>query len=1368
MLLLPTTLHGALAPRARVAGWTRAAKVPCGVAPLMASPRSRTSHLWSPSDLTTFMESPWVSWLERLAREVPTHPLIASADAADPFLEMLGRKGTESEAAVLSALRLQVGGGEVVDLSDVRGSAEARVAATADALARTPAVVYQAPLMSSGFFGVADFLVRVDALGREVTADGSGARYMVWDAKLARRPRPSHVLQLCCYAEMLSKLQGSPVESVGLILGSTPLILRVGAYDALFRRTRARFLAAQNAFSPEHPPELPEPNVQTGRWSSLAASELLQRDDLRLVARLTRSNAAKLCSHGVRTATELADLAFATPLPRVEGIPPAMLRRLVRQAELQRRARASPTAPPPFELLSAACAPLSGLGALPPPHPADAFFDLEGFPFATLPAAEGGDGLPDLIVLSRDADAPRPQGLVIEDSDSPVGRQDRAVAAAGKAADGGGREYLWGVSLRPSPGDGDEGRGVYLSWWAHTAEEERAAFVDAVDWMIAARREQPGMHIYHYGAYELSVLRRLSGRYGTREAEVDELLRSGALIDLYEVVRASLMVGEPRYSIKNIERLYRPSLKRETDVAKGDQSVAVYANWLDAPDGPDVKHSPTLSSLAEYNRDDCESTRQLADWLWGLRCERCLTLPGPRVHDGDGPDDANDESGVDGKEPAASPYQENELEVVRLVDALEAPGGWPAESALAASEPRATLAGMLRYHRREAKPQWWRRFDWLGSPPAELVSEARTLGALVRTDAPAYKSAPRKRRLAYEYSFDPSQEVNLAEGSSIVLRDDDDFVLRGGGLGSDQKDGVDGQATTFGATLHRLDRTRGIAVVECGLEPPATISALPNEFVDASPVERALREHVAAIVAAPVTRTAFTEILARRPPVLDRATTRAEGKINNGSPTEPRPTLLDAGCDPVSAAVASVRALHHSYLCVQGPPGTGKTYTAARCISALVSEGRRVGVMAVSHRAITNLMARAISTIAGSDGSASCGALKLGGSPAELKELQDACEEGCDVVGGDASRRVHARQLRGASALGRSGLEDDELLIGGTAWAFSSERLRGELDVLFVDEAGQLPLAQLAGAARSAQSIVLLGDQMQLPAPSEGCHPGESGASCLEYLLQDAECVPPSMGIFLPTTFRMHPQLCELVSDLSYRGLLRPHPDAAARVVELNQAPSPLTAIPPSPPASPPLPTPPLPQPILDRGAGAVFVPVHHEGNGQTSPEEVNAIRALCSELFEATYVDGETRRPLTAKDVLVVAPYNLQVRALEAALPPGVRVGTVDRFQGQEAPVVILSLCHSEFTRSGASLSDPSSVDASIDAAQTTQSSSSGGGDRGLSFVLNPNRLNVALSRAQCLAIVVGSPRLANTTPKTLQQQRELNVLCRIMEMQD
>jgi hypothetical protein len=739
---------------------------------------------------------------------------------------------------------------------------------------------------------------------------------------------------------------------------------------------------------------------------------------------------------------------------------------------------------------------------------------------------------------------------------------------------------------------------------------------------------------------------------------------------------------------------------------------------------------------------------------------------------------------------------------------------------------RETLSGMLRFHRREAKPQWWRRYEWIARPPTELVADPRTLGELHRTEREPFKSAPRKRRLAYEYRWAHPQQSNLCEASNVVLRDDAPFVMgavlgaSGNGAAAEATalttapiDGSGEELRSLGATLLSLDRTTGLALIECGQEPPQQLSVLPNEFVDGAPVARALRQVAAAMVAKPTMRTALGELLARRRPTVVLPSAAADAAAGGTPPAEGPMAPVCAGEDVVDAAVARVLALRRSYLCVQGPPGTGKTYTAARCIAALVAEGRRVGVMAVSHRAVTHLMRQSLELIAEGHGPSgapgepvvdghgtiaravrSCAAVRLGGSPEELHELERVCVAASDDARGSkvnargskgdgegrdgegrAGVLLSVRQLSGASGLKKGGLAAAELLVGGTAWAMASEELCAQLDVLFIDEAGQLPLAQLAGASRSAQSLVLLGDQMQLPAPTEGHHPAASGASCLEYLLQGAETVPPALGLFLPTSYRLHPALCELVSRLSYRGKLKPHAATASRKIVLAPDGSSelvrraLGDLPRAPVASAKA-SPTTGRPPLLCVAGVAHVPVEHEGNSQASHEEAGLIASLCTELLRAELVFGSERRPLRPEDLLVVAPYNLQVRVLEAALPPRVRVGTVDRFQGQEAPIVLLSLCHSDFDSS-------EHVDSA--AADVAKGSGGGGGwdvaagssggtvgsERGLSFVLNLNRLNVALSRAQCLALVISSPRLAEATPRSLQQQRELSALCAIME---
>jgi uncharacterized protein len=250
-----------------------------------------------------------------------------------------------------------------------------------------------------------------------------------------------------------------------------------------------------------------------------------------------------------------------------------------------------------------------------------------------------------------------------------------------------------------------------------------------------------------------------------------------------------------------------------------------------------------------------------------------------------------------------------------------------------------------------------------------------------------------------------------------------------------------------------------------------------------------------------------------------------------------------------------------------------------------------------------------------------------------------------------------------------------------------------------------------------AKNIILLGDQMQLSQPIQGSHPGKSGMSCLDYLLGDQATIPPDIGIFLDMTRRMHPDVCRLVSDMSYDGRLRAAKETANRVVRAS----------------------PNPNALVKKASGLVFIPVFHEGNSRASEEEVDVIVNLVEELKgrELTDLSGKVEKKIDLSDILFIAPYNLQVRKLKDALGGEASVGSIDKFQGQEAPIVILSMCASAVSNGG----------------------------RGVDFLFSKNRLNVAISRAKCLAIVVGHPDLGATYCMSENDMYSLNAFCQLME---
>jgi len=402
-------------------------------------------------------------------------------------------------------------------------------------------------------------------------------------------------------------------------------------------------------------------------------------------------------------------------------------------------------------------------------------------------------------------------------------------------------------------------------------------------------------------------------------------------------------------------------------------------------------------------------------------------------------------------------------------------------------------------------------------------------------------------------------------------------------------------------------------------------------------------------------------------------------------------SLRDTGEDVVCAGIRLARSLDLGVLPIQGPPGTGKTYTGGRMIAALATEGYRVGVTALSHEVIRKLLGEALA------------AARQCGSPIEavhkVTNLGEGAVDGLEEVTDNGAAQA-------ALAEGK--------VVGGTAWLWARDDMVETIDYLFVDEAGQLSLAHTLGAARCARNLVLLGDPQQLVQPQRAAHPEGAEVAALVHLLDGRQTLPDERGLFLDVTWRLHPDICAFTSELYYEGRLRSRPGLERQALTGDT-------------------------PFA--GSGLFFVPVTHRGNTSSAPEEVEAVGRIVEHLLGAgvAWIDADgTAHPLDETCILVVAPYNAQVSALAARLPTGVRVGTIDRFQGQEAPVVIYS----------------------------ATSSSAEDAPRGMAFLYDPHRLNVATSRARCGCILVASPRLMEAECRTPEQMRWANGLCRYREL--
>ncbi|MGW5055641.1 TM0106 family RecB-like putative nuclease [Actinokineospora sp. NPDC004072] len=818
------------------------------------------------------------------------------------------------------------------------------------------------------------------------------------------------------------------------------------------------------------------------------------------------------------------------------------------------------------------------LAELPPPSPGDLFFDMEGDPYVA-----GGDGL----------------------------------------------EYLFGVVAD----------GAFTPFWAHSRAEERVAFEQFIDFAVARLAAHPDAHIYHYAPYESSAIKRLAALHGTREAEVDALLRRNALVDLYAVVRKALRVSQRSYSIKALEPLYMPDA-REGEVKTAASSIEAYERYLaHMVDGETDSAEDVLRGIADYNEYDCVSTQKLFEFLHQVRADHGI------------------ETRVVVEEPADEQQQQTEraARVVELVAALGA--GLPADPAdrTPDDEARALLAALVGYHRRETNPAWWEFFRQLAAPLADLEADT-TCAVPVHVDAAGWELPTRKNGLAKRrvtLRCDPDRPHPFTRGEKVRLR-----------YGPTSR-----AAQVTAASAEHIELLESAKPAEIADDLPQAV--LPGEPVRPAPKDEAIADLAEQVVACLPRLPAHPgiDLLRRLPP-----------RLRDGA------ALPEPGPDLVATVISAVDALDGSTLAVQGPPGAGKTYLAGKLIAHLVDTGRTVGVTSNSHKAVENVLAAALATAPG---------IPCAKRPRSAPDPDARWDQPKDNAGLARWRADHP----------------DGHLVGGTAWQFTSAAMRAEpVDVLIVDEAGQFSLADALAVSTCARNLVLLGDPQQLPQVVQGTHPPGADASALGHLIGDADIIPAELGYFLDQTRRMHPAVCAPVSRLSYAGRLHAHPTAAGRGID---------GVP----------------------SGLHLVEVDHEGNTTSSPEEAAAIAAIVADLHGRPWRDQDALRQLTDEDILVVAPYNLQTRvvarALEHAGFPGVRVGTVDRFQGQEAPVVI------------ATMTSSSALDL----------------PRGLDFLLSRNRVNVALSRAQAVALLVCSPRLVEADIRTVDQMRLVSGMIGLMD---
>jgi uncharacterized protein len=732
---------------------------------------------------------------------------------------------------------------------------------------------------------------------------------------------------------------------------------------------------------------------------------------------------------------------------------------------------------------------------------------------------------------------------------------------------------------------------------------------------------------------------------------VDRLLRDHVLVDLHSAMRQGVRASVEGYTLDQLEPLY--GFARKTNLREAAHAMQQFSFALEMGQGGDDL-STLQDVIASYNAEDCLSTLHLRDWLEQRRTELEGTLG--RTLSRPAPAEENTRA------------EERNSEVAAVAEALRE--GLPDDPQ--SDDPdqagRRLLSHLLSWHWRERKSGFWDHFHAAEVAPSERRDDRLALGEL------QYEGVvgDTKQSWVHRYRF-AEQDHGIRKLPGAVDPD------------------TGKAATIFEVGPQYVDIKRGKRSKE-----PHPTALIPAPPIDTSVQEQSLLGLGRAVASSGAINTSNTveqpgghplgyaaarALLLRQPPDVGQSL---------GAP------LLGPDEDTVAGVVRLARGMAPGVLAVQGPPGSGKTHRAAATIAALLADGKRVGITAGSHQVIVSLLRKALEH-----------AHAAGLAPAALHMAGKDRYADAESLPFDVGKNYPDIE----SALAAGSLQ----LVGGTPFAWARQGFAGRVDVLVVDEAGQISLANVLAASPAAERLLLFGDPAQLEQPQRGVHPPGADVSALEHLLGNHTLtLPEPLGVFLPETRRLHPDLCQFTSRVFYEGRLRPIAGLAGQRVI---GPEPLS------------------------GSGLRFIPVEHTGNTHRSDEEVTVVQQLVQRLLTsgAHFTDSAGKQhPFEPRHVLVVAPYNAQVTALRRALPEEVRVGTVDKFQGQQAPLVIYSMT----------------------------SSSGQEAPRGLEFLYSLNRLNVATSRAQALVALVASPELPRARCRTPRQMQLVNALCTYLEL--
>jgi len=688
--------------------------------------------------------------------------------------------------------------------------------------------------------------------------------------------------------------------------------------------------------------------------------------------------------------------------------------------------------------------------------------------------------------------------------------------------------------------------------------------------------------------------------------------------------------------------------KRVGEIKKANESTDIYLDWVE------TQEKELFDKIILYNKEDCVSTYELREWL------------------------------LDIKPANTSWHKEKEL--------IERERNWEKENAeykklinkeLKSLEIKNILSDILGYHKREDMVYWVDFYNRTSNKiPEQLIENAECIGDMIQ----AKKEKNEKGVNVYTYKYD-EQEFKIKEKDRIDDALDGDFKTK-----------------SIGKIINIENHNNLIQIESKNDDLPKNLSIARDTYVNSDPIIEGVLRFVKSAIKKEKKYQATHEILNKNFPNIE-GLEKGKDILNSEN--------FSSDEEFLKQSLKIVEQIDHSYLYFQGPPGVGKTHTAAHIILELLKKTKKVGITANSHKVIFNLLSKI----------------------EELAVEDNFIFKGFHKPGSDKDKRFNdgkfikntARVKVGKTKEGKplykeqmdllfESLEAD--LFSGTAWCFTRyDKKTGHpacdqrLDYIFIDEASQLSIADTVAISLAAENVIIIGDQMQLGSPTRALHPGESGNSAPQYLLEDKDTIPSNKGIFIEKSRRLHPDVCSFISENFYDSRLKSHEFTKKRSIKFSDKEKLLTS------------------------SGIILLDAKHkEISRQKSVEEGEIIKKLFKKIIGSTFIDETKRekieRKITIEDILVVAPYNVQVNYLKSILPEGSKIGTIDKFQGQEAPISIVSMTSTN------SESLPRNID----------------------FFFSRNRLNVAISRSQCLSIVIMNKELLETNCKKIEHIKLVN----------